>query len=284
MKRGMYLLAGMLTIALTGGGCSGKEQKNVSAESEEQIVFACMDSVTTERNGVKLTWLKDNAQEHRMPLSLFGNVTQTLVDSLGIANGIPSSMSCFLLETNGKRILFDTGMGAPDSRLPEGLKAAGVSPTDIDYLYLTHFHGDHIGGMMREGTPFFPRAEVYVARQEYDSWMQMADDKKAQVVKTMEAYKSRLHLFEYNDTLPGGVVAMNAEGHTPGHTVYQAGEFLIVGDLVHGAALQLADPSFCASYDMDKESAIHSRLHFLDYARGHNLILAGMHQPAGRTK
>lgn len=212
-------MASVLAVSLMGSGCSGSRQK-AAAESEEQAVFACMDSVTMERDGMKLTWIRDNAKERLMPLSLFGEVPQQLVDSLGIAGGIPSSMSAFLLEADGKRILFDTGMGAPDSRLMDGLAAAGVSPDDIDFLYLTHFHGDHIGGMMKGDMVVFPHAEVYAARQEYDGWMQMPDEQKAQVVVTMTAYKDRLHLFEYGDTLPGKVTALNGEGHTPGHTVY----------------------------------------------------------------
>ena len=98
----------------------------------------------------------------------------------------------------------------------------------------------------------------------------------------MEAYKDRLHLFAYNDTLPGGVVALNGEGHTPGHTVYRAGGFLIVGDLLHGAALQLARPDICASYDMDPQKAVTTRKHYLEYARQNDLLMAGMHQPAVR--
>lgn len=281
--KGKMLLASVLAVSLMGSGCSGSRQK-AAAESEEQAVFACMDSVTMERDGMKLTWIRDNAKERLMPLSLFGEVPQQLVDSLGIAGGIPSSMSAFLLEADGKRILFDTGMGAPDSRLMDGLAAAGVSPDDIDFLYLTHFHGDYIGGMMKGDMVVFPHAEVYAARQEYDGWMQMPDEQKAQVVVTMTAYKDRLHLFEYGDTLPGKVTALNGEGHTPGHTVYQAGGFLIVGDLVHGAALQLLRPDFCASFDMDKEAAVRSRKYFIEYARQHGLLMAGMHQPATKGK
>lgn len=237
-----------------------------------------------ERGGVKLTWIRDNAQERLMPLSLFGDVPQQLVDSLGIAGGIPSSVSAFLLEVDGKQILFDAGMGAPDSRLMDGLASVGVSPVDVDCLYLTHFHGDHIGGMMKDDMVVFPKAEVYAARQEYDGWMQMPDKQKAQVVATMTAYKDRLHLFEYGDTLPGKVVALNAEGHTPGHTVYQAGGFLIVGDLVHGAALQLVRPDMCASYDMNSEMAVKARKHYLDYACQNGLLMAGMHQPVTEMK
>ncbi len=243
-----------------------------------------MDSITMVCDSMKLTWIRDNAQEHKMPLNLFGKLPQELIDSIGIADGIPSSMSAFLLETNGKRILFDTGMGAPDSQLEASLSAAGIPPTDIDYIYLTHFHGDHIGGMMKDGKAAFPNAQIYASQAEYDGWLQMPDDQKAQVVATMEAYKNRLNLIAYGDTLPCGVIALNGEGHTPGHTIYQIGNILVVGDLVHGAALQLAHPELCAAYDMDPQTAIRTRKHFLEYARQNNLLMAGMHQPSNSAE
>ena len=283
MRKSIFLLSSMLVASLCGAGCSSS-QKQASATDETEAVFACTDSVTTECDGVKLTQIRDNAQERLMQLNLFGELPQTLIDSLNIGQGVPASVSAFLLEIDGKRILFDTGMGAPDSRLLTNLSAAGVTPADIDYLYLTHFHGDHIGGMMKGDTVVFPKAEVYAAQQEYDAWMQMPDDKKTQVAATMEAYKDRLHLVAYGDTLPCGVVALDCVGHTPGHTTYRAGKFLIVGDLVHGAALQLAHPEICAAYDMDPQSAIKQRRYYLDYARQNHLLLAGMHQPAGHAK
>ena len=283
MRKSVFLLSSMLVASLCGAGC-GSSQKQASATDETEAVFACTDSVTTECDGVKLTQIRDNAQERLMQLSLFGELPQALIDSLNIGQGVPASVSAFLLEIDGKRILFDTGMGSADSRLLTNLSAAGVTPADIDYLYLTHFHGDHIGGMMKGDTVVFPKAEVYASRQEYDAWMQMPDEKKMQVAATMEAYKDRLHLVAYGDTLPCGVVALDCAGHTPGHTAYRAGRFLIVGDLVHGAALQMAHPEICAAYDMDPQSAIKQRRYYLDYARQNHLLLAGMHQPAGHAK
>lgn len=283
MRKSVFLLSSVLVASLCGAGC-GSSQKQASATDETEAVFACTDSVTTECDGVKLTQIRDNAQERLMQLSLFGELPQALIDSLNIGQGVPASVSAFLLEIDGKRILFDTGMGSADSRLLTNLSAAGVTPADIDYLYLTHFHGDHIGGMMKGDTVVFPKAEVYASRQEYDAWMQMPDEKKMQVAATMEAYKDRLHLVAYGDTLPCGVVALDCAGHTPGHTAYRVGRFLIVGDLVHGAALQLAHPEICAAYDMDPQSAIKQRRYYLDYARQNHLLLAGMHQPAGHAK
>ena len=207
-----------------------------------------------------------------MPRTLFADAPDSLVSSLGLENGIPSSVSTFLMEKKDSYVmLFDTGNGAPDSRLMDGLAQMGLSPADGRYLYLTHFHGDHIGGMMRADTVVFPNAEVYASKVEYDAWMQMPDEQKALVVKTMEAYKNRLHLFQFGDTLPGGVVALEAVGHTPGHTVFQAGKILVVGDLMHGVALQKEHPEFCA------EASVATRKRILKYVRDNGLTMAGMH-------
>ena len=170
-------------------------------------------------------------------------------------------------------------MGSCGSKLLPTLASMGIKPADIQYIYLTHFHGDHIGGMMEGDKPVFPNAAVYAARTEYDGWMQMPADKNAQVVKTMEAYRERLHLFAFGDALPCGVQPMDGVGHTPGHTLYQTGHFLVVGDLMHGTALQLAHPEICASFDMDMPRAVETRKRCLAYVRAEGLTMAGMHFP-----
>lgn len=277
-KTWKYWVVASIALLLVGCGGGAKKQTNEEA-SMDSTTMACDGLKTLQLDGVKVTWIQDNAKERLMERTLFADASDELIDSLKLADGIPSSMSTFLVETDGDRILFDTGMGAPDSRLLSGLASLGVTPADIKYLYLTHFHGDHIGGMMKGDSIVFPNAEVYASKVEYDAWLKMSSERNAQVVKTMNAYKDRLHLFEFGETLPGNVVTMNAEGHTPGHTVYQAGKLLVIADLIHGAALQLEHPEICASYDMDKDAAVKSRKHFLRYAKENGLTMAGMHLP-----
>lgn len=261
--------------------CNGKIKKETNqAVSDSTETRAVLGVNTLRLDSVKVTWIRDNAREKLMPLSLFAGVPDSLVDKLSLREGIPSSVSAFLVETGDACVLFDTGLGASDSRLTEGLKSLGLVPADIRYLYLTHFHGDHIGGMLKGDSVVFPNAEVYASRVEYEAWMKMPDERKAQVVKTMERYRERLHLFEFGDTLPGGVTAIDAVGHTPGHTVFRAGKLLIIADLMHGAALQTRYPEYCPSYDMDKEEAVKSRICVLKYAEENGLTMAGMHLPA----
>ena len=160
------------------------------------------------------------------------------------------------------------------------LKSLGVEPEDIGYLYLTHFHGDHIGGMVKDGAAVFPEAVVYASREEFDAWMAMPAQKNALVREAMEVYRDRLHFFMPGDTLPCGVLAVGAPGHTPGHTVYRLGQFIVAGDLMHGVALQMGHPEISASYDMDPEEAAQTRKIILEYAADSSLVLAGMHFPA----
>lgn len=260
--------------------------KAISAAFALAAVLSCTNkndrvegTRTLTDNNITLTWIQDNAQDRLMELTLFPDASDSLIASLGLQNGIPSSVSVFLADIGGKKILFDTGLGMPGCRMLPSMEALGVNPENVDYLYLTHFHGDHIGGMLKDGQPVFPNAQVYASRKEYDAWMAMPDDRKAQVVETMDAYRDRLHLFTPGDTIPCGVVTADAPGHTPGHTVYKFGKFIVVGDLMHGVALQKPHPEICAAYDMDFPTAVSTRKAVLKYAADNHLVMAGMHFP-----
>lgn len=231
-----------------------------------------------ELDDVKVTWIRDNAIRRNNDLKLFGEVPQNIVDSLGVAEGIPSSMSAVLIQKDSMTILCDAGLGMPESLLVPSLNKIGLNPEDIKLVYLTHLHPDHIGGMMANGEKVFPNAEVYIAKPEFDAWMGMTENNQMQTAFA-KIYEENIKLFNFNDTLPACVIPMDAHGHTPGHTVFQAGKALIIGDLMHGMALQTAHPEFCASYDMNPEEAVKSRKKFLNYAKENKLTMVGMHLP-----
>ncbi len=108
-------------------------------------MLSCSNSKTSA--SVEVHWLPDRAPSLN-PLALFGEIPQNIVDSLGIQDGIPSSMSAVLVKSGDNTILFDTGLGTPDSRLIPSLDSLGVNASELDKIYLTHLHGDHIGGLM----------------------------------------------------------------------------------------------------------------------------------------
>lgn len=230
-----------------------------------------------------LTWIEDKPGPSVNECGLFPDVPDSIWTKLSLEGGVPSSMSCFLIQTEGKNMLFDTGLGAPFSQLQSKLSEMGLTPDSIDHIYLTHLHGDHIGGMMKDGNAVFRNADVYVNRIEAEAWSNMPDGKGDQAIAVLNAYKDRLHQFEGGDTLDFGIVAIAAYGHTPGHTVYQKDSILITGDIMHGAALQSLYPEYCARYDMDKTAAIEARKHLLKYAKDNGLTMYGMHFPTALT-
>lgn len=228
---------------------------------------------------VTLTWIEDKPGPSMNDRALFPEVPDSVWTKLGLEDGVPSSMSCFLIQTEGKNILFDTGLGAPFSQLQSRLSERGLTSDSIDCIFLTHLHGDHIGGMMKDGQIVFPNAEVYVNRIEAEAWSNMPDGKGDQATAVLTAYKDRLHQFEAGDTLNSEIISIPAYGHTPGHTVFRIDSILIAGDLMHGVALQSEYPEYCARYDMDKEAAVESRRRILQYAKDNSLTLIGMHFP-----
>lgn len=270
------MFAALSVSMMSCGGSSGSGNTKVS-DGRDTVASSGVETRVVDN--IKVSWVKDNDGSKLMPPSLFGENAKSLIDSLGLQDGIPSSVSAFLVELDSVKILFDAGLGNPDSHLLEGLQSLGAAPGDVRYIFLTHLHGDHIGGLIHDGKAVFANADIYVSKPEYDGWMSMDAGKKAQVAAVSDAYDGRMHLFSFGETLPCGVMAMDASGHTPGHTVYQVGKLLVAGDLMHGAAVQMVNPDICASYDMDIDGAVKTRRHYLEYARDNGLVMAGMHFP-----
>lgn len=263
-------LTSAVAAAMLISSC-GSAPKN--AEAGEHVI----DGVhTVQMDGFKASWIRDNSEARKNQMTTFPTASDEV--KAEFADGIDSSMSTFLLEKDGKTVLFDTGLGQQGSRLLPSLDSLGYSPADIDYIYITHLHGDHIGGLTKEGKAVFGNAEIYLSRLEYDAWMSM-EDRNAQAKAALEPYSGKTHLFEFGDTLPLDIEAIDAAGHTPGHAAFLAGKLLIAGDLMHGVAMQLKYPEVNASYDMDQEQAAATRARILSLAKEKGYLLCGMHFP-----
>ncbi len=213
---------------------------------------------------------------------------------------VAASVNVFLVKTGGKTILIDSGWG-PDGPVQgktlARLAALGVTPENIDAVILTHMHLDHIGGLLDNGKAAFPRAVVMVSAPERDFWLdpaQLAGQYKDGAIlagQVAKAYGNRLSTFSFGDLVAPGITALDGVGHTPGHTMFMLASgndrLLVVGDLLHAAALQLAHPDETVVYDVDQPKAALTRKAVLKEAGAKNTPIAGMHIPfagIGRVK
>jgi glyoxylase-like metal-dependent hydrolase (beta-lactamase superfamily II) len=212
----------------------------------------------------------------------------------------PTAVNAFLVRTPDRLVLVDAGFGR---ELFSNLKSLGVKPEQISAVLLTHMHGDHIGGLLIDGKVAFPKADLYLARQERDYWASeeimktFPEDRQGgfkSARKVLAAYSGVVRTFDpfqlgsdYEPLLPG-IAAMAAFGHTPGHTLYMVepdetksdgAKLLIWGDLTHAMSIQMPIPQAAMTYDVDPKMAVASRLAVLEYVADKKIPVAGMHVP-----
>jgi glyoxylase-like metal-dependent hydrolase (beta-lactamase superfamily II) len=192
---------------------------------------------------------------------------------------VETSVNGYLVNTGAKLVLIDTGaaglFGPTLGKLVANLKAAGYQPEQVDEIYITHMHPDHVGGLTTpDGQRVFPNATVRADLREGDYWLSKANLDKAPAdakgffqgaMASLNPYVAagRLKPFEGATELVPGVRAIPAPGHTPGHTIYAAeseGQRIVFwGDLMHVAAVQFVQPSVTIAFDTDSKMAAPAR-------------------------
>jgi glyoxylase-like metal-dependent hydrolase (beta-lactamase superfamily II) len=216
------------------------------------------------------------------PSQLFGNVSpermQKFLGDAFLKEPVETSVNAFLVNTGSKLVLIDTGTGGLFGPklgfITDSLKAAGYQPDQVDEIYITHMHGDHVGGLMNGDKIAFPNAVVRADQHDADHWTNKANLDAAPeemkgsfraVMKAIGAYTAagKFKPFNGDTQLVPGIKAVAAYGHTPGHTIYvveSGGQKLVLwGDLMHVASVQFPDPSAYVKFDTDTKSAVAAR-------------------------
>jgi glyoxylase-like metal-dependent hydrolase (beta-lactamase superfamily II) len=207
-----------------------------------------------------------------------------------------TSVNGFLINTSTKLILVDTGAGAlygPTlGHMLDNLRAAGYRPEEVDTIIITHLHGDHVGGLSKDGKMVFPNATLYVDQKDVSYWLnesneagapesQQGNFKIARQAMGLYLAANRMKPFTGDTVIFPGIKAVEAPGHSPGHAMVQVEsdgqKLLLWGDLIHVAAVQFADPGVAIQWDSDPKQAVATRGQVLADAAKNGYWIAGAH-------
>jgi len=207
---------------------------------------------------------------------------------------VETSVNVYLINTGEKLVMIDAGSGTffgpTVGKLVASLKASGYQPEQIDEIYITHMHVDHVGGLVSDGKIAFPNAIVRADQHDADFWLNKATMESAPkdarpffegAMAAMNPYAAagKFKPFNGKTELAPGISAVPAYGHTPGHSVFvveSQGERLVMwGDLMHVAAVQFPDPSVTIRFDIDsKAAAVQRGAQFADAAKRRHWVAA----------
>ncbi len=208
-----------------------------------------------------------------------------------------------VINNGGKLTLIDTGTGEANFTASKGtagqftnnLQAAGISPAAIDTVIISHYHGDHMNGLLRaDGSLAFPNAEILVPAVEHKYWTDDGEMSRAPKGRIEGLFKNtrrvftgdvlkRTRTYEWDKEVVPGILATGTPGHSPGHTslIVSSGsaKVYVQGDVTHVPYLFARNPGWHAFYDQDPAMAEATRRKVYDMLIAEKMMVQGFHYP-----
>ena len=244
--------------------------------------------------------LRDGALEFPNDNKVFGVGHTPEEDAAELsAAGVPTdkiqlSIQPLLVKSADRVLLFDTGAGTnfgPSAgKLSVSLAAAGVDPASVTDIFISHAHGDHIGGLVNaQGALAFPNAKVHLSAPEWKYLSGLKDDAAKQIgvenhATLVAALTPKVDAFAPNaELIPGVVTAKEIKGHTPGHSGYVIGTgadtLLYIGDAAHSHVISVRKPEWPNSFDGDQATGAASRKTLIESSAASGQRLYAVHFP-----
>ena len=207
-----------------------------------------------------------------------------------------------VINTGAKLVAIDPGVGEAAFATSKGasgqfqanLKAAGIDRGAIDIVLISHFHGDHINGILdASGQLAFPKAEVLVPSVEWKYFMDDGEMSRAPAGRMQDVFKNARRVFdaigrkvtqyEAGKDVIAGIAAVATPGHTPGHVshVVSSGKasVYVQADVTHVPHLFARNPGWHAFYDQDGPMAEATRRKVYDMLAAERMPVQGFHYP-----
>jgi glyoxylase-like metal-dependent hydrolase (beta-lactamase superfamily II) len=213
------------------------------------------------------------------------------------AEFVPIPLTVLVLKMGEKYVLCDSGSGGQwqptAGQMMANLTAAGIDPAKIATILISHFHPDHIYGLMEKETnaPVFPNAEIVMNAAEYAWWTEVGRIEKlpearkklgARVNSVFPTWKNIRQAAADAEVVPG-VRFVNAPGHTAGHVAFHLvsgkDQLMISNDTAYVPALLGPHPGWHGAYDQDGPLAEASRRRVIDRVIAEKMMICGAHFP-----
>lgn len=225
-------------------------------------------------------------------------VQKVLAESFLPTDKLRIPFTVTVVDTGRQLIVFDAGNGVtpPGSthgRMMQNMRAAGIDPARVDLVVHSHFHGDHISGLLdAEGNRAFPNAEIVVPEAEWKWWTDPGNETRspegqrptfANTARRFGPYQGRIRQVQDGAEVAPGVRAVAAHGHTPGHTVYLVADgndqLMFVADTTNRPELLARRPDFHIVFDFDPVAAEATRRRIYDRVAADRIRVTGYHFP-----
>lgn len=295
----------VLVVAAFLAACSSRpqapqgEQEAPSAPSAAERARAT-DVRTFALGEFSATALRDGTFRFPNDNKIFG-VGRTSAEVAAVLSGagLPTdrlelSVQPLLVQTAERVMLFDTGAGAnfgpSGGKILASMDAAGISPATVTDIFISHVHGDHVGGLLNAaGGSAFPNATIHISAPEWAYLKGMSAQTAAAVgiaqhAALVAALTPKVAEFVPDaDIVPGAVKAVAIKGHTPGHSAYRItsrkSSLLYIGDVLHHFVVSVGRPDWTIAFDADAAAAQVSRKTFLAESAASRQLLYAPHFP-----
>ncbi|MEJ7601265.1 MAG: MBL fold metallo-hydrolase [Kofleriaceae bacterium] len=209
-----------------------------------------------------------------------------LLAAAGLARDtIRLDIQCLLVKAGDRVVLFDTGMGegsgADTGHLADSLARAKVAPSAVTDVFISHAHGDHVGGLVtKAGDLAFPAATIHLTAVEWAAVQASTDDESKRFVAVTAA---KVSAFEPGAQVLPFVRAVATPGHTPGHSSYEIGaepdKVFYTGDLVHHSVISVQRPAWSIQVDGAQPAAAAARQQALARLAAEHTRVFAVHFP-----
>jgi glyoxylase-like metal-dependent hydrolase (beta-lactamase superfamily II) len=258
---------------------------------------------------IEVTAVTDGARTFPLPDTFVKNapkdaVSASIVAGYGEKDKVSAPFTPVVVNTGAKLVVIDTGNGPAQYEATKGavgqfhtnLAAAGIDRGTVDTVILSHFHGDHINGLLTaDSKAAFPNAELMVPATEWKYWSDDGEMSKAAAGSPLEgnfknirrvfgALGNKVTQYDAGKEIVSGITSVATYGHTPGHTshIVASGDakVLVQADVTAAVGeLFVRNPGWHAVFDMDGAVAEATRRKIYDMAATDRLLIQGFHFP-----